>query len=75
MKSGMIFMGMGFELVGLVIGCIYLGGQLDKYFSWPGYATAGLVVLSMVGWIVHLIVLLKRFQAQLPADQKGSQGD
>ncbi|MCB0412574.1 MAG: AtpZ/AtpI family protein [Bdellovibrionales bacterium] len=64
MKSGMIFMGMGFELVGLIVGCIYLGNQIDQYFSWAGYGTIGLVLLSLAGWLFHLIILLKKYQAE-----------
>lgn len=72
MKPGMIFMGMGFELVGLVIGCIYLGSVIDERFQWRGYATVGLIVISMVGWIVHLIVLLKRYQQNLSSSGDSS---
>lgn len=54
-------MGMGFEAVGLVLGSLYFGSMIDQRFSWPGYATAGLIVLTLMGWIYHVIVLLKKF--------------
>ncbi len=63
MNKGLVFMGMGFELLGLVLGGYYLGDTIDRYFSWPGYGVAGLIVICMIGWMFHLIFLLKRFMA------------
>lgn len=62
MKSGMIFMGLGFELVGLVLGCIYIGGVIDEHMGWGGYASVSLILISTIGWLVHLIIILKKFQ-------------
>ena len=63
MKKGLVFMGMGFELLGLVLGGYYLGDVIDKHMAWPGYGVAGLIVICMIGWMFHLIFLLKRFMA------------
>lgn len=57
----MIFMGMGFELLSITIGALYVGDIIDKHFGWPGYGVAGLTILVMIGWFVHLGVLLRRF--------------
>lgn len=57
-------MGMGFELVGVTFGCLYLGEALDKFMSWPGYGVAGLVVCGLVSWMVHLFYLLQRFMGE-----------
>ena len=61
MKKGVVFMGMGFELLGLILGALFLGQTIDKHFGWPGYGVAIMVVVVMVSWMYHLIVLLKRF--------------
>lgn len=61
MKKGLVFMGMGFELVGLILGCLYLGQELDKQMLWPGYSVATLVIFGLISWMVHLIYLLRRF--------------
>ncbi len=62
----LIFMGIGFELVGLVIGSVYFGGILDAHFGWEGMGVAGLIVLTFLGWMFHFIVLIKRFMAEDP---------
>jgi MFS family permease len=65
----LIFMGIGFELVGLVIGSVYFGGILDAHFGWQGMGVVGLIVLTFAGWLVHFIVLIKRFMADEPIEE------
>lgn len=72
MKRGLVFLGMGFELLGLVLGGLYVGRAIDSYMNWPGYGVAAMVVMCMVSWMVHLIVLLKRFMAGDEDDQSSS---
>jgi hypothetical protein len=69
MKKGLVFLGMGFELLGLILGGLYIGGAIDTHMGWPGYGVAGLVVICMVSWMIHLVVLLKRFMADTEDDQ------
>lgn len=54
-------MGMGFELLGLVLGGFYVGQAIDKEFSWPGYGVAIMVIAGLISWLTHLIFMLKRF--------------
>lgn len=56
-------MGMGFELVVMVLAGAYFGKYIDDYMKWQGLATAGLIVGSLVLWFYHLMVLLKKIQA------------
>lgn len=57
-KQGIVFAGMGFELVGLMLASVYIGQMIDKKMGWNGYSMAGLMMLSLVGWIVHIVILL-----------------
>ena len=59
-NKGMVFMGMGFELVVLVLAGAYAGDMIDKYYGWKGYATATFIVLFLCSWFYHLLVLLKK---------------
>lgn len=61
-RKGIVFAGLGFELAGLVIASVTFGGKIDEVYGWPGYAVAGLTVLSMVGWLIHLIFMINRWQ-------------
>lgn len=69
-KAG-VFIGLGFELLGAVLGALYVGSEIDKYFNWPGYAVAGLIVAMIFGWIYHVIYLLKKFMDDTKDDQPG----
>ena len=57
------FVGIGFELIGLLLGGAFLGQYLDREFGVAGLWTAGMVILGLVGWLVHLVILLKGYQS------------
>jgi hypothetical protein len=59
MKTGLKFVGIGFELVGIVLASLYVGGVLDRSFSLNGMGVAGMILLGTGGWIVHMIILLR----------------
>lgn len=62
MKKYIIFASIGFELVGLIIGCFYLGQFLDTKYQSKGMFFVGLSVASLIGWLVRVIWLLQRMQ-------------
>lgn len=55
----LIFTAMGFELVGLILACLFIGQWLDENYGLKGLGVIGLMVGGLVGWLVHLIQLLK----------------
>jgi hypothetical protein len=61
-KTGIVFMGLGFELVAMVGGGYYMGGFIDEHFGWKNVASTYLVLLLLLGWFVHLIWLLRQFE-------------
>ena len=54
-----VFVGMGFEIVGLLLVGVWAGAYFDKKFNLQGMATAGLVVLALILWFLHLLQLIK----------------
>jgi F0F1-type ATP synthase assembly protein I len=60
-NKGIVFAGLGFELVGVVLACLYFGQLIDKIYGWGGFGVALMIVLGTAGWFFHLIILLKRF--------------
>lgn len=62
MNKGMIFIGVGFELVSLVLAGIWIGSYLDEWLGSKGLATMAMLLLMMFGWFVHLFVLLKKME-------------
>ena len=72
MRKYIIFASIGFELVGLIVGCFFLGQILDNKYQTKGMIFVGLSVLCLIGWLVRVIWLLKRFQDE---DEKSSNKD
>ncbi len=56
----LIFIGMGFELVALILSSLWLGEKLDNYYKAHGVIAMGLMILSLVGWFVRLIYMVKK---------------
>lgn len=69
-NKSMVFMGMGFELVVLILGAAYLGKFIDDKLGWAGYATASLILLFLLSWFWHLMVLLKKVNEAEEAEEK-----
>ncbi len=64
MKRGIVFMGLGFELLGLILGALFLGQTIDDLYHLNGYGVAVLVIVVMLSWMYHLFILLKRFMRE-----------
>jgi len=64
MNRYIIFASIGFELVGLIVGCFYLGQYIDQKYQTKGLAFVGLSVAALIGWLVRVIWLLKRIQQE-----------
>ena len=60
--KGVVFLGIGFELMALCVGGFYLGEFVDRHFGWTNVVSTYLVLVLMISWFVHLIYLLKRFE-------------
>ena len=55
-----LFIGIGVELVGIVIVMFKVGAWLDATYHWPGYGVAGGILLGLVGWLTHVILAVKK---------------
>ncbi|MBV2169929.1 MAG: AtpZ/AtpI family protein [Bdellovibrio sp.] len=74
MKKYIIFASIGFELVGLIIGCFYLGQYLDQKYNTKGMIFVGLTFACLIGWLWRVIWLLRKMQkSEEEADLKNSE--
>lgn len=64
-NAAWLFAGIGFELVGLVLGSIWLGDKVDKYFGWNGTGLIICLVASLFSWLLRVIFLLKKVEKDL----------
>lgn len=67
-----IFSAMGLELVGGILGGIYLGQLLDTKYSLGGMGVMSLSIAFLIGWFVRIIFLLKRLEKMEPSDSSES---
>ena len=72
MKRYIIFASIGFELVGLIIGCFYLGQYIDEKYQTKGLAFVGLSVACLIGWLVRVIWMLQRINKEDEAAEKSN---
>jgi uncharacterized membrane protein len=54
-----VFTGIGFEIVALLVAAIYGGQLIDQHWPSNGLWTVVFILLAMVGWMVHVFYLLK----------------
>jgi F0F1-type ATP synthase assembly protein I len=59
MNKYIVFAAMGFELVGIIIACLFLGQWLDRNYGTRGLGLVGCSVLGLAGWLVHIVQLTK----------------
>lgn len=57
-----IFTAMGFELVGLIVAAVILGKMVDDHYQTKGLALISFSVLSLAGWLTHIIALAKSIE-------------
>lgn len=62
MGKYLVFVSIGFELVGLIVGSYYLGQVLDEKYQTKGFIFIGLAVFSLIAWLVRVVWLLKRIE-------------
>lgn len=59
----LVFVGIGFELIGLILVAIYLGKHLVESLSWNKNTSAFLVIGAFVVWFVSLFTKLKKMNS------------
>lgn len=60
----LIFMGMGIELVGLVISSLYLGKWIDEKYNLKGLGMVLFSMCALAGWIYHIVLLTKKLDRE-----------
>jgi F0F1-type ATP synthase assembly protein I len=60
-RAGLVFLGLGFELMVMFLVGAYVGGVIDKHMGWPNYGFLGMIVVMLIAWILHFVFLIKRF--------------
>lgn len=59
MKKYLVFISIGFELIGAILLGIYFAEKLEEKFQSKGFITLGIMFVILAGWFVHITYLLK----------------
>lgn len=57
-----VFVGIGFELVGTMVVCIYAGLWVDERYGTNGLGIGLFPMLGLAGWIYRVVLLTKRME-------------
>ena len=63
-NPALAFVAMGFELVGLILASLYLGQWIDEHYGTTPWGTLGLVAVGVVGWMIHIFLLVQQIDRQ-----------
>jgi F0F1-type ATP synthase assembly protein I len=66
MNRYLVFSSIGFELLGIMLGSIYLGDAIDAHYGTKGVALIALMLIGLAGWLMHVIMLLKQIEKNQP---------
>jgi len=55
---------MGFEVIGIVIAAIYIGGWFDKTYDLRGLGTVASISIGFVGWLLHLYMAARAIEKE-----------
>lgn len=61
-KETINFLGLGIELVGLLIGGVVVGGKIDEHYNFNGTAMIGGILLALITWFMHVFKAMKRME-------------
>ena len=64
----MVFAGLGFELVGLILASAWVGNWMDTNYGTRGLGVIGFSVLGLAGWLSHVVILTRKLNAQNDSD-------
>ena len=64
MKNLGQYLGIAFELTGLIIVFLYVGKYFDEKYTLNGIGIAVGVFLALIIWVLHLIYMVKQWEKQ-----------
>lgn len=60
----LVFVGTGFEAIGVILAAIWLGQWLDDEFQTKGLFVILFSFVGLGGWFAHIIFLLKKMSKE-----------
>jgi hypothetical protein len=60
-QSGLVFMGLGFELAAVFVAGAWIGSTVDEYMGWKSLGLLSITGALFIAWVTHFVYLIKRF--------------
>lgn len=70
MTKYLVFASIGFELIGIMLACIYLGQKIDEHYQTKGVALIALMFIGLASWLTHVIMLLRQIEKNQPKSDR-----
>lgn len=55
-----LLVALAFECVGVVTALVLIGRYFDSKYGWSGMGAAAGAIIGVIGWVTHLIVVLRQ---------------
>lgn len=69
MRKYAAFIGMGFELLAIVLVCLWLGMKLEEKYPMKNLWPVILIFAALAAWFYRVIVLLKKLNKESNAEK------
>lgn len=63
-NKGLVFVGIGFEAIGIILSTLWLGQWLDSYLQQKGLFTILFIFIGLGGWFAHILFLVKKMNKE-----------
>ncbi|MBK7961412.1 MAG: hypothetical protein IPK04_09570 [Bdellovibrionales bacterium] len=60
MNKYLVFVGIGFELLGIVGVGLWISSELESRYQSKGLITVGILLVCLISWLIHLVLLMKK---------------
>ena len=70
MNKYVLFIGIGFELIGLIVVSILASNYFEEKYHTKGTITAAAVLIALIGWFIHIYFLLSKVNKATEEDKK-----
>ena len=70
MNKGMMFVGMGFELLAMVLGGVVIGEAVDKVYHTGVFTVPAFIFLFLIGWSVHFGLMIRKYLREMDEEDQ-----
>ncbi|NUM59563.1 MAG: AtpZ/AtpI family protein [Bdellovibrionaceae bacterium] len=70
MNKYVLFIGIGFELIGLIVVSLLVSNYFEEKYQTKGTLTSVVILIALIGWFIHIYFLLSKVNKATEVDKK-----